>query len=140
MPAGTPQAAHSSKVRFEVGGTPRTLYATEWEEDESAEELDFSNFESGGYRTRIPGLKNLRMTISGWVDVGANPHDTPLFLNSGQTLTNVGAYYSGTAGPLWLMPSALVVNVRETARVDDMVRYTATLLSKGTYTLPTGNL
>lgn len=137
MAAGTPLSGKNAKVRV---GSTNVLYAVEWRVRPMADKLDFSNFEGGGFRDFIAGLVQITLSLSGWTDVGANIYEGNLDLVAGGTLSNVLLYWSGTTGPNWSLPSAFIESMEETARVEDLVRYSGEISGKGTFSYPTGNL
>ena len=135
MAAGTPLSAKNAKVR--VNGS--TLYAVKWDVDPTSDMLDISNFEGGGYRNFIEGLKQATVTVEGWWDGGANPFDVPLSIKNGSILTNFRCYVSDTTGPYWDFPSAIVEGTPMSADVGMEIKWRFTVRAKGTYTFPTGN-
>lgn len=115
-------------------------YAAEWRVRPQADALDFSNFEGQGYRNWISGLLQLTATVSGWQDVGLNTYEGDHDLIAGAILANMRLYYQSATGPHWSLTSVFVEDVEETARVEDLIRYTTNVKAKGTWVYPTGNL
>lgn len=134
MAAGLPLSAKAAKVR--IGAT--TMYHTNWTVDDTINYADTTNFESAGYAEQVGCIKQLKVTLSGWLDVGANPFDTPN-ISAGQRV-NLNLYYQNTSGPVWAIPTFDIESAKVTANVKEEIKLEITGKSHSTYTDPTGNL
>lgn len=134
MAAGTPLSAKAAKVR--IGAT--TMYHTSWDVDDAINYADTTNFESAGYAEQVSCIRQAKVRLSGWLDVGANPFDTPN-INVGQQV-NLNLYFQNTAGPVWAFPTFDIETVKVTANVREEIKLEITGMTKGSYVDPTGNL
>ncbi len=134
--AGIPKSAKNASVR--IGATVH--YATEWTVNPTADELETSNFEGGGFGDETTGLTRCEISCKGWLDCSANPYDAPLSLTPGTVLTNLKFYLNTVAGPFWLFPSAVVLtSPMSGVQVTGLLPFEFTAKAKGTFTAPTGS-
>lgn len=133
---GVPKSAKNAQVR--IGSA--THFATSWDVNPSAEELETSNFEGVGYTDRIAGLIDCEVTVEGWFDTSANPFDSPLSLAAGNVITNLKLYLNTTAGPFWLFPSFQILTSPMTGvQVKGLLPFKFTGKNKGIFSAPTGS-
>lgn len=134
MAAGTPLSAKAAKVR--IGAT--TMYHTSWDVEDVTNFADTTNFESAGWAEQVACIRQFKVRLSGWLDVGANPFDTPN-ISSGQRV-NLNLYYQNTAGPVWAMPTFDIESAKVTANVKEEIKLEITGKTSASATDPTGNL
>src|SRR3954469_9267294 len=81
-----------------VGGYDFTTDLNKLNVSATADELDSTTFGSGGYRTRIGGLKHVTAQLDGfWQSATANAPDPQTFANLGTVDTAVTVSPTGTA-------------------------------------------
>lgn len=119
-----------------VRGNGNVWIANQWTVEESADEIDTSNFEAGGYSDAINGLLTARITIEFPFDGGNNPFDAG-FMGLGLG-TNLSLYLNGTAGPRFLFPTVLIHASTTPSDVKSNGKGTVRMRNKGSYSRPTG--
>lgn len=129
-------SAKNAKVRLGAGAT--VLTAKSWTVTSEADELDTTNFESGGYTEVIGGIKKLTVQIEIDWDSAANPFDSPRSIIPGSTISTVKLYVNDTTGPYWSIPTLFIRSVSNPAEVRQTVRVSINGTGSGSYTLPTG--
>lgn len=135
MAAGTPMSAKAAKVRLNA----TTMYHTNWEVTMATNWADTTNFEGAGYYEEVACITQVDVTLSGWLDVGANPFDTPGII-SGARIANLLLYCQNTTGPVWTITSFDVHSAKVTASVKDEIKLEIVGRGHGSFSDPTGNL
>lgn len=115
------------------------MYHTNWEVDDAINYADVTNFESGGFAENVACIRQAKVRLSGWLDVGANPFDTPN-INPGQRITNLHLFFQNTTGPEYLISSFDIETVKVSANAKEEIKLEITGKSNGSFVDPTGSL
>lgn len=137
MAAGTAVSAKNAKVR--IGSGPTTLYAAEWDAEDTTNWADTTNFESAGFTTQVACIAQGKVNVSGFLDGGQDMFANPPNINAGQNITTLKLYLNGTGAGFYSFPLLSVTSAKVTANVKDDLKYTFSGISNGTYSVPTGN-
>lgn len=136
MPITGKQRA-GKNARIKVQGTP--LNYGDYDCDDKADDLDETNFESGGLEQGTIGIEVVEYTAGGFFDAGAMPYDDPPGLFPRDNLPNMLVYPSVTDGTFWNFPLARVFTAKNSANVRAMVLFTWGGKSQGPFSRPTGS-
>lgn len=121
------------------GTNPATvLNITGWSVDPKATEHRTDNTGGSGFSDRITGIRDCTFTIEANYDAAANLFDDSPGIREGSTITTVKLYLQGTNNAYWSFPSAKVLGIPMTSKVDDLTKYTINCANKGTFSAPTG--
>lgn len=135
-----PLSAKNAKVRVGAGGGA-VFTAKKWRVTPKTGMADTTNFEGNGYGEGIGTIieADIEITEADW-DGNANPYDGPPSpdLQPGN-IVEVTLYISGTGGPSWSFPTALVLEAPNDADVRGTVKISAKLYGNGEFTYPTGD-
>jgi hypothetical protein len=103
----------------------------------TAQEIDTSNSESGGYTSRIAGFYDAKITLElDWDSGNGTPFGTPYNLDPGAQVS-IYIYPGGTAGASWQFPIAQVLTAPSKLEVKSAVGGSITLGNFGQFTKPT---
>src|SRR5689334_2659878 len=107
MSVFAPRSAKNAGVRI----NSNVYTARKWVVTPKVDELDVSNFETGGYGDEIGGLLYAEFTVDADMDGNQNAYDSPISVQPGTVLSNVFLYLNGPAsGPHWAFTSVLVLD------------------------------
>lgn len=132
--AHTPISGKNAKMR--IGSY--VLAGKRWTGTYELDELDVTNFESGGYHECIGGVRKVTVQMDGDFNAAENMFDSPPLITDGDTISLVRLYLNGTDGPYWSIPTLLVRSVSNSAEVRGTVTFSISGTGSGVFVLPTG--
>jgi hypothetical protein len=127
-------AAFSAKnARVKINGT--FYKAMKWAVKVKVDEVDISNFETGGYADYTSGLLEAEISVEGFYDSGNPPYPN---LTPGSILSNVLLYvdFVNIPGSFWSFPSVLVFDTDNDAEARGTVKFSFRGKNKGTFSFP----
>lgn len=124
-------SAKNAKVR--IGAT--VVVAKQWDVEPQVDELDVTNFESGGFHEVIGGIKKITVNIQLDDNGLENIYDV---IQAGSTATNVKLYLNDTAGPFWNIPYLFINRMPQRADVKAAMSDTIQGTGTATWSYPTG--
>lgn len=136
--AHVPISAKNSRVV--IGGI--AVASKQWTVNVEADELETTNFESGGFHENIAGIRKLTFSIELDYNASLNLHEagggTVL---AGSIISSIKLYINAPAaaqGPFWLLSYAFIKSVSPRADVKSTYSVTIQGNATGTFTYPTG--
>jgi hypothetical protein len=107
---------------------------TEWSGEDTNETKDGTTTANAGYKSEVPGLKQFTGTFKAIWDTQVNPY---LFSILPGTIVSLVLHM--TNGTYYTVPNAMLKSISVSSPVNDLVTYTVTFASCGSYTAPSGN-
>lgn len=124
--------------RVQLNGA-NTYYATKWTVDIKADEIDVTNFESGGFTEYITAYVDSNISVDSIWNAAVNDFTAAGQINTGRVITNLKLFLSTAAGaPCFTFPSAIIISVTPDASVRDAMRYSFTARNQGSFSYPGG--
>lgn len=123
-----------------VKATGVNLKLNKWSVTPRSEDIDTTNFESGGYEEGIGGVVGADVTFEGLWDAGQNPYDNPPLLVPGTIITNVYLYINKNETQFFLFPSLRIIQAPVNVDVPGKSTYSITAKSDGSFTFPSGSV
>lgn len=125
-------------ARVTIGGA--AFKCKKWVIETRIDELDITNFESGGYGEFTGGVTDADITLELDLDIGASTTSLNAAIPGGfyalLCYTNSAAAPTGPNGLKWSFPTALCTGGGSTAGVRETISATVKFKSSGTFTLP----
>lgn len=134
--AGKQRSAKGSRIS--VGNV--NLNLAEWDATHRGDDLDTTNFESGGVEQGTIGIEVVEYDLKGDWDAGRNPFDSPPGLYPRDDLLTVRLYENVSDNCFWAFPTSRVISARNSAQIRGKVVFEASCKSNGTFTKPTGSV
>jgi hypothetical protein len=125
-------------ARVTVGGT--ALKHAEWEAENKADDLDTTNFESGGVEQGTTGIEVVDVSAKGDWDAGGNFQDSPPGIYPRDDLSTVKFYTNVTDNVFWAFPLLRVLSARNGAQVRGKVSFEWSGKSQSSFTRPSGSV
>jgi hypothetical protein len=126
-------------TRFQVAAT--NLRAATWRIAWRGDDLDTTNFESGGEEQGTIGTTVREWTVGGDWDAAVNAYDNPPGLYPRDDLGAIKAWEHYAEGPFHYIPANRVLSAENGAEVKGKVTFTASGKSQGGGSAaPTGNV
>lgn len=119
-----------------VAGTELSI--TKWEVEDKTEKVDRTNSQTGGYKKSASSVKSATGTISCHWDGAANPMDSPGIYAGAEVA--IKCYLSGTSGPHYDFPTALVESSKMSVEIEGGVDIEFSFDANGTFTRPAGSV
>ena len=132
--AGAQRAGKGS--RWQVNAI--NLRMGKWDCDWKGDDLDTTNFESGGFEQGIIGINVAPWNGSGLWDASIPPYLDPPGIFPRSALLNVFFYTSVTDNVGWFLPIARVFSAKTGAEVRGLVTFESSGKSNSTFTPPVG--
>lgn len=134
--AGKQRSAKNSRIR--VGSI--NLNHAKWDAEWQGDDLDTTNFESGGKEDGLIGIEVVIFSGGGHWDAGRNPFDSP-----------PGIFPRADGGPLsllenvtdnvgWTLPLVRFLSSKNSSEVRGLVTFDFSGRSNGVFTQPTGSV
>lgn len=133
--AATAYSARNSTFEFNT-----TAYqSTRWQITEDVDDLEVTNFESGGYEENIAGVRRVSGTIEVNDAVAATIADTiyPKLWSSGGAI-KLYLNKVGNAGVYWSIPTPFIKSIGMGADPKNPQAYSIVFKGSATYVRPTG--
>lgn len=128
-------AISARKARVTIGGT--NLLATKWTVEIKSDEIDVTNFESGGFADYMTTYVDAMVTVDAFYDPANNPHGDPPNILTGNILEDVELWTKTTiVAENFSFPLLLVLSCTVDAAVRDAVRISFTGRNKGPFVYP----
>jgi hypothetical protein len=125
--------------RTQVGGV--NLRNNTWRTTYRADDLDTTNFESGGHEQGTIGVDVIEWSMGGDWDAQQNAYDNPPGLYPRDDLGSVKCYENVSDNVLASIPNNRVLSAENGAEVRGKVSFSANGKSQGGgFALPTGNI
>jgi hypothetical protein len=137
-------STRNARVQVALASNPadlQTILGTRWTVDVHSDEIDVTNFESGGFTQHIPSYVEASISVDGFYEPIAFP-----FVEGGvggSALVAAGEFLyiklfatRANANDYFLFPKALVLTAHAEASVRDAVRVSFTAKNYGTFTYP----
>lgn len=137
---GTGYQRSGKNSRVVVGGT--TLNQSRFDVTLNGDDLDTTNFESGGYGEGILGIQECDASFGGDWDAGDNPIDAngdPPGLYPRDDLADLQLYQNVTDATYWDFGYFRIRSARNGSEVRGKVSFECSGKSQGIFVLPTGN-
>lgn len=119
-----------------VAGTE--LAMTKWEVDDKIEKVNRTNAKTGGYSKSAAGPKSATGTVSCHWEGDANVMDAPGIYPG--AVVAIKCYISGTSGPYYDFPTALIESSKMTTEIEGGVDFEFSFDANGTFTDPAGSV
>jgi len=134
-------ACSTKNARVEVGTPFSTLEATKWTVEARADEIDVTNFESGGYTDYLTSYIDANGTVDAFWDKSTNVPfaDPPLVLPGNQLAVRLHLH-KNTVDAYYDFPVAIILSSSVDAAVRDVIRYNFTFRNKGYFVYPGATL
>jgi len=113
-----------------------TLNLNEYSADERADDLDLTNFESGGVEEGTDGIHVVEFSVKGSWDGGRNPYGDPPGIYPRDNLAGVFLYINVADNVKWSLPKVRILSARNSSAVRQLVNFEASGKSNGPYTRP----
>lgn len=130
--AGSMRAAKGSRVS--VGGTPLTK--SEWDVTYRGDDLDTTNFESGGVEQGLIGVLGADWNAGGDWDAARPAFGVIPGMYPREDLANLQLYTNVSDGHAWAFPLARVISARNGAQVRQKVTLSGSGKGQGNFSLP----
>ena len=130
------RAGKNSRIQI---GVSNLRYA-EWEVNDQGDDIDGTNFESGGFTEGLVGSNEATWTLRGQWDANLNPYENPPGLVPRPDLGGLKFYENVTDAMMWDFELARVLSSRNGAVVRQSVTFEASGKNQGSYTRPNGGL
>lgn len=129
-------ACSTKNSRVTAGLANTVLQAYKWTVEVRADEIDVTNFESGGFTDYLTSYVDAMGTVDAFWDKDDNqPFDDPPQLLPGQQ-TNLTLYMHTDLLNYFRFPIAIILSSTVDAAVRDVVRYNFTFRNKGPFYYP----
>jgi len=123
----------SKNARVRIDGT--NFAATKWSVDVKADEIDITNFETGGFKDYLTSYVEAMISIDLFYDTTSGPFDTNL-LSVGSQPVILLYTQRDTAQEFFSFPASIVLSANVSAEVRDAVRVSVTARNKGAFLYP----
>jgi len=123
-------------ARITVGGA--ALNYGEFNCEDKADDLDETNFESGGIEQGTIGIEWVEYDASGYYDASNNPYDTPALFPR-DNLANMRFYINSAESAQWIFTLARVLSAKNGAPVRQLITFAWSGKSQGPFSRPTGS-
>lgn len=124
-------------ARATVAGT--NMRKTDWETDFQADDIDSTNFESGGFDQGTVGITSCPWTLKGPWDASLNDYDDPPGLYPRDDLGLVRLYTNTGDNVFWNLPNNRVLSAKNSVSVRQLVMFEASCKTQGSFSRPTGS-
>ena len=124
--------------RVQWNGT--NLVLKKWSVTEYGDDLDTTNFESGGVEEGKTGVTRVEFSFEGDWDAARNPFDSPPAIYPRDDGGPCKLYENVTDNVYWNFPVVRVLSATNSAEARGLVAFSASCKNNGTYTRPTGSV
>jgi len=123
----------SKNARVRIDST--NFAATKWSVDVKADEIDITNFETGGFKDYLTSYVEAMISIDLFYDTTNGPFDTNL-LSVGSQPAILLFTQRDTAQEFFSFPASIILSANVSAEVRDAVRVSVTARNKGAFLYP----
>lgn len=136
-PVGHQRSGKGARVQVEGGNLRMASYET----TERTDDLDTTNFESGGYEQGTVGIIGLDWSVRGPWDASTNNFDDPPGFYARDNLGLTKIFPSVTDNTFWNIPESRVLSSSNSAEVKGLVQMAASCKANGQgWSQPTGSI
>lgn len=121
---------------------PIVISATQWTVEVRADEIDITNFETGGFAQFLPSYVEAHISVDGFYNTSTNPFgpNSPEPLIMAGNKVKLQLYYLNptTNNDLFTFPEAFIMSATGGSAVRDAGRVSFTARNYGAFSYPTG--